>query len=61
MSVHLHALLLPVSIVGLTRSPVSVCHRGVVDPPEHIKQKFKFHSFTFKQKIFLIFKSVKVC
>lgn len=59
MSVHLHALLLPVSIVGLTRSPVSVCHRGVVDPPEHIKQNF--YSFTLKEKIFLIFKSVKVC
>lgn len=59
MSVHLHALLLPVSIVGLTRSPMSVCHRGVVDPPEHIKQKF--YSFTLKEKIFLIFKSVKVC
>lgn len=46
MSVHLHALLFPISIVGLTRSPVSVCHRGVVDPPEHIKQKF--YGFTLK-------------
>lgn len=38
MSVHLNTLLLPVGIVGLTWTPMSVCYRGEVQPPVKIKQ-----------------------
>lgn len=39
MSVHLNTLLLPVGVVWLTWTPVSVCHRGGVHPPVQVNQR----------------------
>lgn len=37
--VHLYTLFLPVGIVGLTWTPVSVCDRGGVHPSDHKRIK----------------------